>query len=215
LIFALTSLPKVQNYKWLFYNLNIMGKYVVPNSTNSYLRGIMTIALGSLLLFVPGLTMQTVMIVIGSILLLNGLVTMILANRKRTGAINGIWSLQGLMTIIFGVVFISSPSAMIKVFVVFLGIILLILGLFQLIGSLSTLTRSPWAWIFFLMALITLAGGIFLLTDPFKSAEKILPLLGILLILNGISELLKTWKVGHMPQTYKGTQVQDITYEEV
>ena len=64
-------------------------------------------------------------------------------------------------------------------------------------------------------ALLTLAGGVFLLTDPFKSAEKILPFLGALLILNGISELFKTWKVGRRPQTYKGTDVEDVTYEEV
>lgn len=193
----------------------IMGIYFVPNSRNSYLRGIMTIALGSLLLFVPKLTMQTVMIVIGAILLISGLVTMILANRNKTGAMDGIWSLQGIMTILFGIVFIASPTVMIKVFVVFLGIILLILGMFQLMGSLSTLTRSAWAWIFFLMALITLAGGVFLLTDPFKSAEKILPFLGVLLIFNGISELFKTWKVGRMPQTYKGTPIQDVPYEEM
>lgn len=192
-----------------------MGRFFVPNTRNSYLRGIMTIALGSLLLFVPGLTMQTVMIVIGVLLLLSGLVTLILSNRKRTGAMSGIWSAQGIITILFGIVFITSPSVMIKVFVVFLGIILLILGLFQLIGSLSTLTRSAWAWIFFLMALLTLAGGVFLLTDPFKSAEKILPFLGALLILNGISELFSTWKVGRQPQTYKGTVVEDVPYEEV
>jgi uncharacterized membrane protein HdeD (DUF308 family) len=192
-----------------------MGRFFVPNTKNSYLRGIMTIALGSLLLFVPGLTMQTVMVAIGVMLLLSGLVTLILSNRKRTGAMNGIWSAQGIMTILFGTVFIASPSAMIKVFVIFLGIILLILGFFQLIGSLSTLTRSAWAWIFFLMAVLTLTGGIFLLTDPFKSAEKILPLLGVLLILNGISELFSTWKVGRQPKTYNGTVVEDVPFEEV
>jgi uncharacterized membrane protein HdeD (DUF308 family) len=192
-----------------------MGRFFVPNTRNSYLRSVMTIALGSLLLFVPGLTMQTVMVAIGVMLLFSGLVTLVLSNRKRSGAMNGIWSAQGIMTILFGIVFIASPSAMIKVFVIFLGIILLILGFFQLLGSLSTLTRSAWAWIFFLMAVLTLAGGIFLLTDPFKSAEKILPLLGGLLILNGVSELFSTWKVGRQPKTYNGTVVEDVPFEEV
>jgi len=192
-----------------------MVNFFRPNTKNSYLRGIMTIALGSLLLFVPGLTMQTVMIAIGVLLVISGLVTMILSNIKRSRAMNGFWSVQGVTTIIFGIIFIASPSSMIKLFVIFLGIILLILGFFQLVGSLGTLTRSPWAWIFFLMALLTLAGGVFLLTDPFKSAEKILPFLGALLMLNGISELFSTWKVAHQPQTYKGTEVEDIPFEEV
>jgi len=62
---------------------------------------------------------------------------------------------------------------------------------------------------------MTLSSGIFLLTDPFKSAEAILVFLGAILILNGLSDLFMSWKVKHQPQTYKGTTVHDVTYEEV
>jgi len=192
-----------------------MMKFFVPNSRNSLFRGILTIALGSILLFVPGLTMQTVVIIIGAMLLLSGLVTLILSNRKRAGSINGLWSAQGIMTVLFGIVFMASPSVMVKVFVVFLGIILLILGFFQLIGSLGNLLRSAWGWIYFLIALMTFGSGLFLLTDPFKSAEAILSFLGVILILNGLSDLFMAWKVSRQPQTYKGTPVHDVTYEEV
>jgi uncharacterized membrane protein HdeD (DUF308 family) len=190
-------------------------KFFVPNSRNSLLRGMGTIVLGSILLFVPGLTMQTVIIIIGSMLVLSGLITLILSNRKKKGSVSGLWSAQGVMTVLFGIVFIVSPSVMVKVFVVFLGIILLILGFFQLLGSLGTLSRSGWGWIYFLIALMTLSSGIFLLTDPFKSAEAILVFLGAILILNGLSDLFMSWKVNHQPQTYKGTTVHDVSYEEV
>ena len=190
-------------------------KFFIPNSRNSLFRGILTIALGSILLFVPGLTLQTVIIIIGAMLVLSGLVTLILSNWKKAGSINGFLSTQGIMTVLFGIVFIASPSVMVKVFVVFLGIILLILGFFQLLGSLGTLTRSAWGWIYFLIALMTFGSGIFLLTDPFKSAEAILAFLGAILILNGLSDLFMAWKVSRQPQTYKGAPVQDITYEEV
>lgn len=205
-------------FKKLLFNYlqrEIMMKFFVPNSRNSLFRGILTIALGSILLFVPGLTMQTVIIIIGAMLVLSGLVTLILSNRKKAGSVNGFLSTQGIMTVLFGIVFIASPSVMVKVFVVFLGIILLILGFFQLLGSLGTLTRSAWGWIYFLIALMTFGSGIFLLTDPFKSAEAILAFLGAILILNGLSELFMAWKVSRQPQTYKGAPVQDITYEEV
>lgn len=148
-------------------------------------------------------------------LVLSGLVTLILSNRKRAGLMNGFWSTQGIMTVLFGIVFIASPTVIVKVFVFFLGIILLIMGLFQLIGALGTLSRSGWAWIYFLIALVTLSSGIFLLTDTFKSAETILSFLGIILILNGISELFMAWKVSRQLPTYKGTPVEDVTYEEV
>jgi len=192
-----------------------MGKFFAPNSRNSLFRGILTIALGSIFLFVPRLTMQTVIIIIGAMLVLSGLVTLILSNIKRAGSINRFWSAQGIMTVLFGIVFIASPSVMVKVFVVFLGIILLVMGLFQLIGALGTRLGSSWAWIYMLIAFMTLGSGIFLLTDPFKSAEAILAFLGVVLILNGLSELFMAWKVSRLPQTYKGTPVQDVNYEEV
>ena len=192
-----------------------MGRFFVPNSRNAYIRGALSIALGSLLLFVPGLTMQTVMIVIGVILLVSGLVTMILSNLKKKGAMSGFLSTQGIVNVLFGIVFISSPSVMVKVFVIFLGIILLIMGFVQLMGAFGMLSRSFWGWIFLLIALLTLGSGIFLLSDPFKSAETILPFLGAILIINGISSLSMAWKVSRQPQTYKGTPVEDVTYEEV
>lgn len=192
-----------------------MGRFFVPNSRNAYIRGALSISLGSLLLFVPGLTMQTVMIVIGVMLLVSGLVTMILSNLKKKGAMSGFLSTQGIVNVLFGIVFISSPSVMVKVFVIFLGIILLIMGFVQLMGAFGMLSRSFWGWIFLLIALLTLGSGIFLLSDPFKSAETILPFLGAILIINGISSLSMAWKVSRQPQTYKGTLVEDVTYEEV
>lgn len=192
-----------------------MGRFFVPNSRNAYIRGILTIVLGGLFLFVPGLTMKTVMIMIGGILLVSGLITMILSNWKRPGSSRGYWSAQGIMNVLFGLVFIFSPTVMIEVFVVFIGIILLIMGFLQFFGALSFISRSIWAWIFLGIALVTLASGVFLLSDPSKSAETILPFLGVLLILNGISGLFMAWKSGRMPQSYKGAPVQDVTYEEI
>jgi uncharacterized membrane protein HdeD (DUF308 family) len=192
-----------------------MKNIFVPNSKNSFFRGIMTITLGGVLLFVPGLTLRAVIIIIGAMLVISGLVTLVLSNWKRTGSMNGFLSTQGIMTILFGVVFIASPTVIVNVFVFFLGIILLIMGLFQLIGALGALSRSGWAWIYFTIALMTLASGIFLLTNTLKSAETILSFLGVILILNGVSELFMAWKVSRQLPTYKGTPVEDVTYEEV
>ncbi len=192
-----------------------MKNIFTPNSSTSVFRGILTITIGCVFLFVPGLTMQTVLIIIGSMLCLKGLITMILSNFKKTGSQSGVWSLQGIFNIIFGIIFISSPEAMIKVFVVFLGILLLMMGFAQLMGSLSTLSKSFWSWIFLMIALLTLAAGAYLFTDPFKSAQTILSFLGAILILNGISELLMTKKAGRAQETYRGAPIQDTTYEEL
>lgn len=159
--------------------------------------------------------MRTVMIIIGAVLLLSGVITLILSNRKKAGTMGGFLSLQGITSILFGIVFIASPTVMVEIFVFLLGIILLIMGLFQLIGALGALSRSAVAWIYFLIALMTLASGVFLMTDSLKSAETILKFLGVILVLNGISELFMAWKIRRQPQIYKGSPVHDVTYEEV
>ena len=159
--------------------------------------------------------MPTVLIIIGSMLCLKGLITMIVTNIKKAGTQSGVWSLQGVFNILFGVIFILSPEAMVKVFVVFLGILLLMMGFAQLMGALSTLSKSIWSWLFLLIAILTLVGGAFLFTDPFKSAEAILSFLGVILILNGISELFISRKSKTAQETYRGSPIQDTTHEEL
>ena len=132
-----------------------MAKFFVSNSKNSITRSISTILIGGVLLFVPGLTMKTVMMVIGAMLMLSGLVTLILSNLKKDRNQIGLWSVQGIMNIVFGMIFITSPTTMIKIFIIFIGIILLIMGFLQLAGALGSLTRSVWAWIFLIVGLLT------------------------------------------------------------
>ena len=192
-----------------------MKNLFVSNSKGSITRSISTILIGGVLLIVPGLTMKTVMMVIGAMLLVSGLITLILSNLRMKRNRIGFWSVQGVMNIIFGMVFITSPTIMIKIFMVFIGIILLIMGFIQLAGSLGSLTRSVWAWLFMIIGLFTLGSGIFLLSNPFKSAEAILPFLGALLILNGISDLFRARKIDPKSPKYNGSEVQDIPYEEV
>ena len=192
-----------------------MQNLFVQRSGGSIPRNILTILVGGVFLFIPGLTMKMVMIIIGSTLLASGLISMLLSNWRKRGAMNGFWSVQGITNVLFGILFISSPSVMVKIFVIFIGIILLIMGLLQVMGALASLSRSAWAWIIFLIGLLTTGSGLFLLSDPYKSAETILPFLGALLILNGISGLFMAWKIKKRPKTFNGSEVEDIPYEEV
>lgn len=192
-----------------------MANSFVLNSRSSIARNISTILVGGVLLVVPGLTMKTVMILIGSLLMISGLITLILSNLKRGKDLIGFWSAQGIMNVIFGIVFMTSPTIMIKIFMIFIGIVLSIMGFLQLAGSLGALTRSVWAWFFLVTGLLTLGSGIFLLSNPFKSAETILPFLGALLILNGVTELFRNRKAGRQQPKFHGSDVQDIPFEEV
>jgi uncharacterized membrane protein HdeD (DUF308 family) len=166
-------------------------------------------------LFFPGLTMQTVMVIIGTMLLLNGVINMLLSNVRRSSSQSGSFSTQGLFSILFGLVFIASPDAMIKIFVTLLGIFLALMGLLQLMGALRTLSTKVWSWIYFLMALLTLISGVFLIMNTIKTYEAILIFIGAVLVLNGLSELFMAWKISRQPQYHKGSPVQDVPFEEI
>ena len=127
----------------------------------------------------------------------------------------GFWSFQGISNLVFGFAFIVAPNTMLKVFVFFLGFILLILGIIQLIGALGTLSISRWSWIFLIFALLTLGGGILLLVHPFESVEKILSFVGALFIIFGISEIFISQKVKQRARYFNGAPTQDISHEEV
>lgn len=190
-----------------------MTGFVISSSPNHIVRGILTIVTGCFLLFMPGLTMQTVMIMIGVMFLLSGIITMIISNVKRRG-MKGFWSFQGISNLAFGFAFVVAPNTMLKVFVFFLGLILLILGIIQLIGALGALSFSRWSWIFIIFALLTLAGGILLLVNPFKSVETILSFVGALFVIYGISEIFMSRKI-RQRNPYRDITVKDIPHEEV
>ena len=72
-----------------------MANLFRSNSRGSISRNISTILTGGVLLFIPGLTMKTVIIVIGGMLILSGIITLIISNVRKRGVPKGIWSAQG------------------------------------------------------------------------------------------------------------------------
>ncbi len=192
-----------------------MGNYFVPKVTSLISRGILTLITGGVLTFVPGLTMKTVVMIVGFSVLFSGILTFLLSFRKSTAGAQGFWVVQGLFNIAVGLVLILIPDAVVNIFIVIIGIILLIFGILQLIGAIGAISRQGMPWFLFVSAFIMMGGGLFMLSNPFKSAEAILTVLGIILMLYGASELFGAWKVSRRPKTFQGQPVEDVKYEEL
>lgn len=192
-----------------------MGNYFALNTNGSILRGILALIAGGVLAFVPGLTMKTVVIIIGVMILTGGLLTLAQSYRKKSSGLHGFWAIQGIFNLAIGLILILAPGMMVNFFIVVIGIILLILGLLQLIGAIGAVAKYGLIWFFFLNAFIMIAGGILMLNNPFQTGETILKVLGIILMLYGFSELFSAWKISRKPKTYNGKPIEDVTYEEV
>jgi uncharacterized membrane protein HdeD (DUF308 family) len=192
-----------------------MGNYFAPNTNGSIFRGIVALITGGVLAFVPGLTMKTVVIIIGVSILLGGLLTLAQSYMKKSSGLHGFWAAQGIFNLAIGLVLILAPGMMVNFFIVVIGIILLVLGLLQLIGAIGAVAKYGLIWFFFLNAFIMIAGGILMLNNPFKTGEAILKVLGIILMLYGFSELFSAWRISRKPKTYNGKPIEDVKYEEV
>ncbi len=186
-----------------------------PSPLNSLIRGIMTLAAGILLLSLPGLTLKSVIMAIGAMILAGGIFSLLLSfTRKKQGRALGS-SFQGFFNVLLGIVFLVSPMAIVQIFGFFFGILFFLLGATQVFGALGTLSKSFWSWIFLIFGTLMTTGGLFLLIRPIESAENLLTFLGAILLLYGALEILNAWRLKKMPPPPGSDNTVDTTYEEV
>jgi uncharacterized membrane protein HdeD (DUF308 family) len=180
---------------------------------NALIRGILTIAVGVVFLSLPGLTLKSVVMTIGAMILLSGIISLLFSYRKRGNNIST--GLQGFFNIFLGCLFLVSPVAIVKFFCFFFGLIFTGIGLIQFFGALGTLSKSLWSWVFLIFGILMASGGIFLLVHPIESAENILTFFGAILIMYGILQLITAWRIKKLPSSMDTGNVVDTTYEEV
>ena len=184
-----------------------------PSPQNALIRGILTIATGVLILSMPGLTLKTVVMTVGAMILLSGMISLLFAYRKKGYSFSSVF--QGFFNIFLGCLFLVSPLAIVKFFCFFFGILFTGIGLMQFFGALGTLSKSFWSWVFLAFGILMASGGIFLLVHPVESAENILTFFGAILLLYGILELITAWRLRKIPQGTGAGSIVDTTYEEV
>ena len=192
-----------------------MKLFFLPTPQNAFIRGILTLAVGILFLALPGLTLKSVVMTVGGMILLSGIFSFFFSKPKNSKGLNIGTSFQGFFNILWGLLFLLSPMTIVKVFGFFFGVIFILLGAMQFLGAIGTLSKSFWSWIFMVFSALLIAGGVYLLAQPIESAEKILTFLGAILLVYGILELIMAWRLKNIPKGTQAGNIVDTTYEEV
>ena len=142
---------------------------------------------GLILLFMPGTVNTIVGIIAGSILLALGIWTIYNYTQKKKGT--GITFVTGILYIVLGVLVIVNPGAVMSIAVKCLGVYMIILSLLKLKIALST-RKSAKLWKGTLVvAILFLAFGVLLVTDPF-SLQQITKLAGAFLVAVAIMDII-------------------------
>ncbi len=208
LILLYVIFPQAFNYK-------DMRLFFFPSSQNVFIRGILSITIGIVLIAVPGLTLKSVIMTVGGMILLGGVLNLLFSLSKKKKGMNVSTSFQGFFNILWGMLFLIAPMAIVKVFGFFFGIIFLILGLLQFFGAMVTISKSIWSWVYLIFSLLLICGGIFLLVQPIESAENILKFPGAVFLMYGSLELTMAWRLKKMPKGPNAANTVDTTYEEI
>ncbi len=192
-----------------------MKIFFLPSPQNAFIRGILTLAIGILFLTLPGLTLKSVVMTVGAMILLSGIFSLFFSKRSNRKGLQIGFSFQGFFNILWGLLFLLSPMTIVKVFGFFFGVIFIMLGLMQFFGAIGTLSKSLWSWTFLIFSVLLISGGVYLLSQPIESAEKILTFLGAILLVYGVLELIMAWRLKNIPKGTQAGNIVDTTYEEV
>jgi len=145
---------------------------------------------GLVLLFMPGTVNTVVGIIAGSILLLLGIWTIYNYVQKKKGS--GIVFVTGILYTVLGVLIIVDPGAIMSLAVKCLGVYMIILSLLKIKVAL-TIRKTARLWTgTLIIAVLFLAFGILLVTNPF-ALQEITKLAGAFLVAVAIMDIVDNY----------------------
>lgn len=186
-----------------------------------YSRAIVAALVGLVLVIWPDTAVKSIVIVIGSVLLLLGAVTMIFSKRPEEDRNRSILSINGAVSLIFGLVLVVFPAFFVGIIMFLFGAILLIIGISEVAALLSARneTNAPLSLVG--GPIITTLCGVVIFFNPFSTMEWLFVFFGISLLVYSLTEFISTKKLRKIykdmadTKASTGNLIQDVEYEEV
>ena len=150
------------------------------------LRGVIGIVLGIVLVAWPEATIVVLMVLVGIWALIDGigLAAHVFDKGARTGQ-RVLFGVMALIALVVALVAIFRPGLAASAVTWFLGIWLLVRGLFELVGAFSTTVSTP-RWLLVLGALLDLVLGWLFVSNPGTAVVAVAWVIGLLAIAWGV-----------------------------
>ncbi|MEY8561652.1 DUF308 domain-containing protein [Eggerthellaceae bacterium 3-80] len=168
-----------------------MNKFFATVRSNTIVQAILCVVLGIFLLIAPATATLTVVYLIGAYFAITGIITLISYFRSGSSKyretpvlITGVAWIVGALLIFIFPEFVGGFLSLI------MGIFLLISGIVDAVRSYEMRAFPASAWIpMFVVSAIVAIGGIVIIMNPFGATVTFVMVLGILLIVKGVSDL--------------------------
>ena len=186
--------------------MKVLGSYIF--------RAICSILVGFLLVFNPNRMTLVLVQVIGGLFLLSGLVTLVnyvVVRFSSEAVVRPLFPVVGLGSALFGLFLAFFPGYFITYLMFLLGGLLIIAGVSQMTTLVGYRKIMPVSWKSFLIPVLLLAAGVFVLFNPLTSASLPFTILGVCCIVYGVSDFANGLRLRRYMKRYQ----EQLEYEEV
>jgi uncharacterized membrane protein HdeD (DUF308 family) len=151
------------------------------------LRGVIGIVFGILVIVWPDIAVGTFVILWGFWALLDGIGSFYQAFQPEESGGGRIWLVvMGVIAVLAGLFAIFSPAMAAATLTWFLGIWLLVRGVFEVVGAFSSSVQTP-RWLLLLGAAVSIVLGILFVANPGTAAVGLAIWFGIIAVAWGIA----------------------------
>ena len=200
------------------------------NKFGGFLRAIAAIAIGLVMVISRTDAMVLAVRIIAAFLVASGIVSFLVGYKDAQSGNRPLMGVNGAVDILVALLIFMFPKFVAGLIVYLIGFALLGFGIFQLIALVSANRVMKVGVVAFVMPVLVLLAGAFLLARPAFLGTAVGTVAGIALIIYGASELLSSWKMKQAMDEYDikfpqqaqmdkseepASGVKDVDYEKV
>ena len=198
-----------------------MNEFIKSMKWGMMLTGLLTIIIGIMICANPSGAIISIIRFIGWILIIAGGFSAISEFMQRTTTYRTYTTMTfALISLIFGIVLVIRPASFVNFVGTVVALILFVHGINAIVSALNSKKYGYNQW-----KLACLSGVIFsviafiVLVNPFSSASALMLFIGIVLIGDGISNIITAFGIGRTMHKYNrnamGDRYIDVDYDEV
>ena len=168
-----------------------MKDFLYRADSHGVLLSILMIVIGLLLVIWPGHVMTTALTILGIALLAGGalLIYAWYSGRNRSSSV--ITLAEGIAFAVAGLVVLIAPKFLISIVPFAVGALIALNGIFNLAQAFDQRREQYDRWTMSLaMAILTIVLGLLVMFNPFSTMEMLVVAIGVIIIYNGVSNLL-------------------------
>ena len=187
------------------------------NRFSGLLRAVVAMAIGIVMVVSKTDAMVLAVRIIAAFLLASGIVSLVAGYRSRENNQMPLMSVNGVVDILIALLIFVFPHFVAGLIVYLIGFVLIGFGIFQLITLASANRVMKVGFMAFVMPVLVLLAGAFLLARPTFIGTAVGTVAGAALIVYGASEFLSSWKMRKAIDEYEihQTRTEEPEQEEV